>query len=199
MAINYPLTFPEVNGKTLIEKITMRMISSVAMTESPFNMTQQIQDFGGRRWEAEVTLRPLDYTEQKAVAAFFASLKGRKGTFKMGNPLDEKSTDVPVLRFSNNYDVGVSSPRVTYTNSHRLTEGDYFSHDNRLYMILNITPSGQNFDFDITPPLRTSANNTDYLVVNEPVGRWRLADNKMDWDIDKSGMYSFTFSCVEDI
>lgn len=175
------------------------MVSSVAMTESPFNMTQQVQDFGGRRWEAEVTLRPMTYSEQKAVTAFFASLKGRKGTFKMGNPLDVKSSNVPALTATNANSAGVQTLGVTYSNSHRLEVGDYFSHDNRLYMILKITGADATPTFDITPPLRTDISSGASLVVDEPVGRWRLQANEVEWDIDKSSKYAFTFSCVEDI
>ena len=50
---------------------------------------------------------------------------------------------------------------------------------------------------DITPPLREDVANQTNIVTNQPVGTWRLASNSIDWDINKAGLYSFTFSCVE--
>ena len=51
--------------------------------------------------------------------------------------------------------------------------------------------------YDITPPLRADATIYKSCVTNLPQGTWRLASNKIDWDISKAGLYSFTFACVE--
>jgi len=198
MAITYPLTFPEIDGKTIIEKMTMRHVNSVAVTQSPFTFKQQVQDYGGVRWEAEVTIRPLTHTEAKTFNAFISSCKGSLGTFKMGNPLD--ITSVPATAtLQNAHDAGSDGLRVAFADSRRISVGDYISISNHLYLVLGRTSIGGGEKLDIMPSLRISAVQGQLIEATEPVGLWRLASNQTEWDVSKSGHYSFTFSCVEEI
>jgi len=199
MAITYPLTFPEIDGKTIIEKITMRHINSVAVTQSPFNYKQQVQDYGGVRWEAEVTIRPLTHTEAKTFNAFISSCKGSLGTFKMGNPLDVKTVDNATAVFQSAHSEGDNAINVSFTGSARILVGEYISIANHLHLVLNRTAVGGGESLDIIPPLRQSAVTGQTVVTDEPVGLWRLASNQTEWNVSKNLHYSFTFSCVEDI
>ena len=76
MSISYPVALPTINGKTLIQSVDMRLVQSAAMTESQVNFRQLIVDYGTARWEAEVTIRPLNHSEAKEFQAFLASLRG---------------------------------------------------------------------------------------------------------------------------
>ena len=84
MSLTYPLTFPSGIG---INQFSLRMVKSVAVAESPFTYNQQVHDFGGARWEAEITVPPLDQDEAQLFQAFLIGLKGRFGTFTMSHPL----------------------------------------------------------------------------------------------------------------
>ena len=83
MAISYPLTLPSHTG---MMNVTFRAVNQTAMTMSPFSFKQQIHNHLGERWEAEVQLPPMRRTDADQWIAFLLSLKGRSGTFLMGDP-----------------------------------------------------------------------------------------------------------------
>lgn len=196
MPVTFPRTFPTVNGSNIIEKMTIRQVNAVAVQQSPYTYQQQIQDFGGQRWEAEVTIRPLDHNEALAFQGFLASLQGQKNTFKLGNPIATSDNADNDVRVNGAQTTGDSTLAVTINSLHSVSAGQFFSISDRLYMFLEDASSG-NTTLDITPPLRQDAANSTSCVTNLPQGTWRLASNKIDWDISKAGLYSFTFACVE--
>jgi len=191
MAISYPLDFPLINSESLIEKMTVRLLNSSGLSESPYTYRQQVNNFGGARWEADVTLRPLTQHEAKAVKAFFASLKGRVGTFRLGNPTDVTSGTVSL---NGSASVGDTEIGITI-NSGNIEAGDIFSLNNRIYMCL--TTRNSSGDIDITPPIKEGVSDETTVALNSPTGTWRLADSEVEWDIDKASRFGFSFSCVE--
>lgn len=199
MAITYPLTFPTISGETIIRKMTMRLVHSVAVTESPFNYKQQTQDFGGARWEAEITLRPLTFAEAKEVSAFFASLKGQKGTFKVGNPLHDYASGAPVATVTNSSPAGDTTIDLTHTSTPYIAAGEHIELNNHLHLVLKKAGSSASDTYDITPPIRETMSAGDAVTTDAPKGTWRLATNEVEWDINTSRLYQFTFSCVEAI
>ena len=196
MPVTFPRSFPTVNGSSIIEKMTIRQVNAVAVQQSPYTYQQQIQDFGGQRWEAEVTIRPLAHDEALAFQGFLASLQGQKNTFKLGNPIATSDNADNDVRVNGAQTTGDSTLAVTINSLHSVSAGQFFSISDRLYMFLEDASSG-NTTLDITPPLRQDADNSTSCVTNLPQGTWRLASNKIDWDISKAGLYSFTFACVE--
>jgi len=84
------VTFPDVP----IQSMSMRLRNAVSISESPFSFAQQVYRHQGSRWEAEVTLSPLTYTQAKSFQAFLAALQGQTNTFQFGNPLHDESFDV---------------------------------------------------------------------------------------------------------
>tara|TARA_A200000159_G_scaffold82262_1_gene76033 strand:- start:90 stop:683 length:594 start_codon:yes stop_codon:yes gene_type:complete len=195
MPVTFPRTFPTVNGSSIIEKMTIRQVNAVAVQQSPYTYQQQIQDFGGQRWEAEVTIRPLAHAEALAFQGFLASLQGQKNTFLLGNPIATSNNASNDIRLSSSHDAGDSTLAVLVNTFHEASAGQFFSISDRLYMFLEDVDA--NGTYDITPPLRSDASAYSNCVTNLPKGTWRLASNKIDWDISKAGLYSFTFACVE--
>lgn len=191
MAISYPLTFPQINNESLIEKMTVRLLSSSGLSESPYTYRQQVNNFGGARWEADVTLRPLTQHEAKAVKGFFASLKGRVGTFRLSNPTDTASGQANLNGAAS---VGDTELSITIGNG-SIDAGDIFSLNNRIYMCL--TTRNTSGDIDITPPIKEGVSDGSTVSLSAPVGTWRLADSEVEWDIDKASRFGFSFSCVE--
>jgi hypothetical protein len=198
MAISYPVAFPTINGQSIISKMSMRLVHSVAVQESPFTYSQQIQDFGGSRWEAEITIRPLTHTEAVTFQGFLASLKGRKNTFTVGNPLSTSTKTDSNVQLGANESINSTSIVVDIDSGKSIEAGEMFSINNRLHMFLESAIAGTT-TVEITPPLRTSGTSGTDLVTNQPVGLWRLAGNEIEWDINNSSIYSFTFACVEAI
>lgn len=201
MAITYPLNFPNIGNDTVIEKMTVRLVSSVAVQESPFTYKQQVQDFGGMRWEAEIKLRPMTYTESLLYQAFFTKLNGTKGTFSLGNPLaisSDSGGDISINGSS--ADAGDNEIAITVASGHSITSGQMFSVNansrDYLHMFLDNATAG-NSTVDIRPPLRVDLSDNQAIQTDLPRGTWRLATSQIEWDIDKAGIYGFTFSCVE--
>lgn len=176
--------FPNVG----FQKMTMRLKSATQISTSPFTFDQQVHQHQGVRWEAEVTLPPLNRAAAKEVEAFFASLRGQAGTFTMGNPLHDVTATGTITSGTQN------ATTVTGTLGGAVA-GDYFEVDGALYIITGIDST----TFDIMPPLRTAISSTTSLDFSLPKGSWRLSSNDIEWDIDQSSFYSFTFACVEAI
>ncbi len=196
MAILYPRDFPTVNGSNIIEKMTIRQVNAVAVQQSPYTYQQQIQDFGGQRWEAEVTIRPLAHNEALAFQGFLSSLKGQKNTFKLGNPLSVSTNSDSDITVNGTYAQGDDTISFTVESLKNAVAGQFFSINDNLYIFLEDMPSGTATKA-ISPPLKEAVTNNTNCVTNLPQGIWRLASNKVDWDISKAGLYSFTFACVE--
>lgn len=180
-----PLSFPNVG----IANIEMRLARSVAVAESPFDYQQQAYDFGGARWEAEITLPPLSYAEARSVEAFLIGLKGRSGTFTFGHPLHSisKSISLTANTAVNDQTISVSGNSVD--------AGNYFQIGNYLYIVTeDWTGSGA---MSIQPPIREVIASGASLDFTLPKSTWRLSANDIGWSTTTSSMYSFTIPCVE--
>lgn len=192
-----PAAFPTINGQTLIEKMSIRLKTSTVTMTSPFTYQQQTQDFGGRRWEAEVTIRLLSHTEALQFDAFLTGLNGVAGTFYLGNPLMTQSASTNVT-INGAQSAGDTTLAVTSANTGAaVPAGHHIEIGGHLHMTLDQIPKNANTTINIVPGLREAAADNAAVTVNQPSGTWRLAKPEIEYDIERSGVYSFTFSCVE--
>ena len=180
MALTYPLTFP---ASIDIQDFTLRYVKSVAMSESPFSYAQQVHDFGGGRWEAEITIPPLKQSDAQIFQAFLIGLKGRFGTFTMSHPLHDTTLSRTATGTKGDTDVDFNGS---------VNAGTYFSVDNHLYLTLETGIAA----VEIQPPLRTTISNAT-IDTTSPLGTWRLATNDIDWTTTASRVTPFTFACIE--
>lgn len=153
------------------------------MSESPFSYAQQVHDFGGGRWEAEVTIPPLAQSDAQLFQAFLIGLEGRKGTFTMSHPIASTTLSRTVSGTKGDTDV-------TFSGS--VTAGTYFSVANKMYIATETGTSNVN----IQPPLRATASSSSVDFTN-PNGTWRLSSNEVGWATDYNRVTPFTFACVE--
>ena len=201
MAITYPVNIPNHNFRS----INMRLVRAVAMTESAFTLQQQVYQYDGARWEMEITLPPLTYTEARAWEAFIVSLRGMRGTFLMGHPLHDAPQGTATNVLLNGQAV-VRSTSIAVdgaTEGQTLKAGDYFqlgsgndSHIHQVVQDATFNASGQ-ATLDIEPPLRTTYANNTALDLTFPKGVWRLASNDIGWSVDQASIHGFTIPCVE--
>lgn len=180
MSLSYPLTFPAGIG---ISNFSLRFVKSVAMSESPFSYAQQVHDFGGGRWEAEITIPPLKQSDAQVFQAFLIGLKGRFGTFTMSHPLQSVSLSRTASGTKGDTDVDFNGS---------VNAGTYFSVDNHLYLTLETGTAG----VEIQPPLRTTIS-TAAIDTTLPLGTWRLSTNDVDWSTGVNNLTPFTFACIE--
>jgi len=66
MAITYPLSTP--TNKT-IASITLVARNVIGVSTSPFNFKQQVHQYSGQRWEADITLPTMGGVSYVAVWA----------------------------------------------------------------------------------------------------------------------------------
>ena len=83
MAETYPLTLPTHTGVSQVE-ITASNV--VAISESPFTLSQQVVRHAGERWSAVVTIPPVKRVDAEYWNSFFLRLRGKFGTFLLGDP-----------------------------------------------------------------------------------------------------------------
>lgn len=197
MAITYPRDFPTINGQTIIEKMTIRQKSSVVLQESPYSYRSQVHDFGGNRWEAEVTIRPLTHDEALVFQGFLASLQGQKFTFLMGSPLWTSENTDNSVEVDAQISAGDDTMQIRVATLCEVKAGQFFEMDKQLYMFLEDQGTTDGHTVKITPPTRKEYQAGEDCITDLPVGTWRLATSDVDWDISKAGLYSFTFACIE--
>ena len=192
MTITYPLTIPSYTG---IRTVDLRMVNSVAINRSPFTFQSQTQIYGGKMWQADISLPQMDYINAAKWFAWLGSLNGQRGTFLLGDPrrCTARGTATSATITGS---AGDSSVTVTMTGT--LLAGDYFQLGSgssaRLYMVLQ-DRSG-NGTMEIWPSLRDAASSATATLAT-PRGLFRLASNETARTADEIGRYGISFSAVE--
>lgn len=185
-----PLAFPSVG----IQSINMRLRRTVAVSESPFTYDQQVYEHSGARWEAEITLPPLNYAEARSVEAFIVGLKGRSGTFTFGHPLHTSTATSTTSGTT-----AVRAEQLTAdSGSTAVTAGTYFQLGDYLYMVTEDKSAGAG-TLKFQPPLRAEIASGTALDFTLPKSLWRMAANDIGWSTDTASLYGFTLACVEAI
>ena len=183
-----PLSFPNVG----IQNMSMRLKRVVAVAESPFTLDTQVYTHQGARWEAEVTLPPLTYTEARSVEAFIVGLKGREGTFTFGSPLH---TDTAIVLTSGSTAIR-SETLTTSAGSTAISAGTYFQLGSYLYLVTADKSSGAG-TLEFQPPLRETIATGQGLIVIQPKSLWRMASNDVSWSTNEASLQGFSFAMVE--
>jgi hypothetical protein len=172
----------------------MRLKRTVAVSESPFNYSQQVYDHRGASWQCEVSLPPLSYAEARSVEAFIVGLKGRSGTFTFGHPLHTSSATCTTSGTT-----AVRPEQLTATGASRaFTAGTYFQLGDYLYLVTeNKSASSNTLKFQ--PPLREAIASGTALDFTLPKSLWRMASNDVGWSTDTASIYGFSFAFTEAI
>ena len=183
-----PLTFPSVG----ITDLTMRLRRVVSMSESPFTLDTQTYAHQGARWEAEVTLPPLNHAEARSVEGFIVGLKGREGTFTFGFPLHTSTATATLAS-----EATVRSETISVTNAgSAVSAGTYFQLGSYLYMVTADKASGAGA-LSFQPPLRETIALGQACDFTLPKSTWRMASNDVGWSVNTASLYGFTFAFVE--
>lgn len=195
MTISYPVTAPT---SVAPRSVRMTQRSIVGVSASPFTGQQQVYAHQGMWWEMDVQLPPMARADAEAWISALVSLNGREGTFLFGPPgagaTRGTATAVTVSGASQ------TGRTLTVSTNGTLKAGDYFQLGSgataRLHKILADAASGTQ-TLEIWPALRSSPANGATVAIASPLGRWRLAANETDWDINEALFYGISFACVE--
>ena len=204
MAITYPITLPL--GEVARE-VRFGSRSHVGLTSSPFTGEQQVFAHAGALWQLEIELKPMRRAEAEAWIAALVSLNGREGTFLFGDPVNTSprgvGTGTPLVNGASQTGRTLVTDGWTVSQTGILKTGDWFQlgsgSTTRLHKVMadsNSDGSG-NATLEIWPRLRESPADDAAIVVTNPVGQWRLAENLFDWSIGMARFYGLHLSAVE--
>jgi len=208
MAITYPLALPTTTG---IANITLTARNTVGVTTSPFTLKQQVQQHAGQRWEALVTLPPLDRDEAEEWISFLMKLSGSFGTFLLGDPnaatprggIKDYPSDAMEVNGASQSGNSLNIDQATASITGYLKAGDYIqigsASTSQFHKVLNDADSDSSGELtvDIWPNLRQSPVDGSRVYAANAVGVFRLANNQTDFSIDQASIYGLSFRAVE--
>jgi hypothetical protein len=193
-------TFLKLNPH-LIESMSIRMVTANAVSQSPYTLQQQVQSFGGMRWEVDVSLKPLDNSTALEVQAFFVNRKGRKNSFLLpmigsGNSYHSYEVTTCTVNGSNQ---AIGSETLNITNTSSISLGRMFGLNDRLHLASAPAYQTGNRTIGVQPPLREVPLDNAVLDFTNPCGTFRMASDDVSWGISNSLNYGFSFTCIEAI
>ena len=205
-----PLALPPLPSAA---KISIGFHSTVGESRSPFTGTRQVFQWPGEWLTAKVELPPMKADLARAWCAWLALLRGKAGTFLLGDtsqpiPRGVASGSPKVLAWDSSLQaLGLqnlgSSPITNYLRSGDwLQLGGSGSKPVRLYMnILDITStaSGNTYNSPIFPRLREIPAVGDPVTLINPVGTFALASNDQSFSVDDAMVYGIAFDAYEAI
>lgn len=202
MAISYPVNLPTTINP---QSFDMRLIRATGMTQSPFSFNQQVYQHPGAMWQAEMRFPPMSRSEVAAFQAFLISLRGRRGTFLMGDPIGSTIRGTATgLQFD-----GAQTLRSTEVDVKNMGDtktilaGDLIQvgtgSDARLHMVVADATSNASGEatIDIEPGLRKNVSDSESISIADTVGVWRLSADDVGWSIDLASQYGITIPCME--
>lgn len=200
---SYPLTLPTVTGVTT-QNWGMERV--VAVTESPFTNQEQIFEHEGAQWKATFTLPPMKKEKAAVWLAFLMSLRGRRGTFKIGDQdrktIQGTATGTVLVNGASQTGNAINLDGFTASRANVFLAGDYIQINSYLYMVsANVTANGSGeATVYVEPSLRTgieAINDNTTVVYSNTTTLMRLDNNELNWDTDKVSIYGISFACSE--
>ena len=206
MTVTYPFTFPAVG----VVSSNFGLKVSVAMSQSPFTLRQQVYDNSGSMWQGDVTFKRTRIADANLIKAFVVGLKGQFGTFLYGDPDFLALGPVGTASGTPLVD-GASQTGTTLAvkdfglNETVLKAGDYFqlgtALTSRLYQVTEDIASDGVGDATLhfLPALRSSPSDNDPLTITGAKGLMRLSGNNVGWSADFANIHDISISFVEAI
>ena len=200
---SYPLTLPTITG---IKTQNWGLERVVAVTESPFTNQEQVYEHEGAQWRATFTLPPMKKESAAVWLAFLMSLRGRRGTFKIGDQ-DRKTIQgvaTGTILVNGDAQTGNAINLDGFANSTNnvFKAGDYIQINSYLYMVsadVNSNASGEATVY-VEPSLRTgieAINDDTTVVYSNTTTLMRLDSNELNWDTNNVSVYGISFACSE--
>ena len=200
---SYPLTLPTATGVTTQN---FGLTRTIAVSVSPFTKQEQVFQHEGEQWKTTFTLPPMKKDKAAIWLSFLMSLRGRRGTFKLGDQ-DRKTiqgTATGTVRVNGASQTGnsINLDGFTASRANVFLAGDYIQINSYLYMVsANVTANGSGeAAVLVEPSLRTgieAINNDTVVIYSNTTTLMRLDTNFTNWDTNKVSVYGISFSCSE--
>ena len=200
---SYPLTLPTATG---IVTQNFSLTRAVAVTTSPFTFQTQVHQHQGEFWRTVISLPPMLRANANIWLSFLLQLRGRRGTFKIGDQDAKTITGVATgtIRVNGASQTGNQVALDGFANSTNnvFKAGDYIQIGSYLYMVIedvNSNSSGE-ANVKIEPALRSSIetiNDDTTVIYSNTTTLMRLDTNELGWQTDKVSKYGICFSASE--
>ena len=200
---SYPLTFPTVSG---VQTQSFSLVRNVAVSTSPFTGQDQVFQHEGEFWATQIKFPPMLKDKAATIIAFLLQLRGRRGTFKLGDQ-DRKTIQgvaTGTIRVNGASQTGNQVALDGFANSTNnvFKAGEYIQINSYLYMVtedVNSNSSGE-ANVKIEPSLRqgieTIADDATVTYSNTTT-LFRLDSNETGWDTDQVSKYGISLSATE--
>lgn len=188
-----------------LKQIELGMSDTVAMSTSPWTGQSQAQWFPNDAWDGEITLPLMTVDQIGAWEAWLSELRGMKNVFPLGNPLRAMPRGMAAgsVPFTN----GVNSAMATSlalkgfkpNKALLLLPGDHLQVGYRLHRVLNVVNSDASglANIDIWPIVREDIPDSTAIILRNPMGLFRLAENRRSVTQTETRMGSVTVKIVE--
>ena len=200
---SYPLTLPTATG---IQTQRFALTRIVGVSQSPFTRQEQVIQHQGEYWSATLQLPPMLKDNASQWLAFLLQLRGRRGTFKLGDQ-DRKTIQgvaTGTIRVNGASQTGnqIALDGFALSTNNVFKAGDYIQINSYLYMVtedVNSNGSGE-ADVKIEPSLRSGLEtiaDDDTVLYTNTTTLMRLDSNEVAWDTDQVSKYGISFACSE--
>jgi hypothetical protein len=188
-----------------LQSIDWNFTTAVATVTSVFTGQVQAQKWpGADLWSGTATLPPLTQTQADAWLSALMQMQGMSNAFQLGDPMKKaprgSAIGDPVVDGSV---AMVAGQQVLHTTgwvpsqTGLLLPGDYLQLGFRLHRVLDPVISNNigQASINIWPSLREPPPSGELIVLSNPVGLFRLANNKVTWSsgVDHLTHLSFQF------
>ena len=202
---SYPLTLPTVTG---IKTQNFGLTRTISVSQSPFTKQEQVYQHDGEQWKATFTLPPMKKDSAAIWLAFLISLRGRRGTFKMGDQ-DRKTiqgvaTGTILVNGAAQTGNAIDLDGFANSTNNVFKAGDYIQINSYLYMVsadVNSNGSGEATVY-VEPSLRTgieAINDDTTVIYSNTTTIMRLDTNFTNWDSNHVSVYGISFACSESL
>ncbi len=166
---------------TLVQSLERRLVTSTAVSTSPFTGTEQVQDWGGEWWEYGIEMARTNGRDARRMSAFLAGLGGPRGRFLFRDPTIRQPGTALAPTVTGGFQTGGTLITAGWPiSSTPLFAGDFFSlgsdDQTRLHQITaDVVTNGAGLaTLAFAPRLRTSPVDGAALEIAAPAVLLRL-------------------------
>lgn len=165
---------------SLIASVERKLVTAVAVTNSPFSGGQFVQDWGGAWWAFSIDFAIHTAAEGRLMSAFWSSIGGRRDAFLLRDPsIQQVTMGAPRVNGAGQSGSFLATSGWT-PNATVLRAGDFIQlgteAETRLHHVLGdvVASAAGLATIEIAPKLRTAPAHNSIIVVTAPAVQLRL-------------------------
>ncbi len=199
----YPLDIPD-HGN--IERMDWATFDAIGVSQSPFTRDTEIFEHDAEVFSATVYLHPMTRIQWAEWISMFLKLKGRAGTFLLGDPIGltargsaSTSPGTPLVQGAGQTGRVISIDGCPNSATDYLMRGDYIAFGSGLtthmaMVVNNVDTNGSGHaDVTIWPSVNTALVNNSTVIVDDVKGLFRMSSNRRDWSLSGAADFGVSF------